>query len=44
MNLTTYFFIGLLVAIIRAFPLGTTYVAVIYTTIKENVQSALIFF
>ena len=41
MNLITYFFIGLLTAIIGALPLGTTNVAVINTTIKENVQSAL---
>jgi len=41
MNLVTYFFLGLLTAIIGALPLGTTNVAVINTTIKENVQSAL---
>ncbi len=41
MNLIIYFFIGLIAAIIGALPLGTTNVAVINTTIKENVQSAL---
>ena len=41
MNLVTYFFLGFLTAIIGALPLGTTNVAVINTTIKENVQSAL---
>ena len=41
MNLASYFFLGLLTAIIGALPLGTTNVAVINTTIKENVQSAL---
>lgn len=41
MNLISYFFLGLLVAIIGALPLGTTNVAVINTTIKENIQSAL---
>ena len=41
MNLVSYFFLGLLVAIIGALPLGTTNVAVINTTIKENIQSAL---
>jgi threonine/homoserine/homoserine lactone efflux protein len=41
MNLITYFFIGLIAAIIGALPLGTTNVAVINTTIKENVKNAL---
>jgi threonine/homoserine/homoserine lactone efflux protein len=41
MNLITYFFLGLIAAIIGALPLGTTNVAVINTTIKENIQSAL---
>lgn len=37
----TYFFLGLIAAIVGALPLGTTNVAVINTTIKENVQNAL---
>lgn len=41
MNLITYFFLGLLTTIVGALPLGTTNVAVINTTIKENIQSAL---
>ena len=41
MNLVSYFFLGLLATIIGALPLGTTNVAVINTTIKENIQSAL---
>lgn len=41
MNLITYFFIGLVAALIGALPLGTTNVAVINTTIKENLQNAL---
>jgi len=41
MNLIIYFFTGLLVAIIGAFPLGTVNVAVINTTVKENISSAL---
>ncbi|NQY29561.1 MAG: LysE family transporter [Flavobacteriaceae bacterium] len=41
MNLILYFFTGLLVAIIGALPLGTVNVAVINTTIKENISSAL---
>ncbi|EDP70831.1 hypothetical protein FBALC1_08728 [Flavobacteriales bacterium ALC-1] len=41
MNTITYFFIGLITAIIGALPLGTTNVVVINTTIKENVQNAL---
>ena len=41
MTLITYFIIGLLAAIIGALPLGTTNVAVINTTIKENIQNAL---
>lgn len=40
MNLLTYFFLGFITAIIGALPLGTTNVAVINTTIKENVKSA----
>ena len=41
MNFILYFFTGLLVAIIGALPLGTVNVAVINTTIKENIASAL---
>ena len=41
MNLIAYLFIGILTAIIGALPLGTTNVAVINTTIKENIQNAL---
>ena len=41
MNWIAYFFIGLLASIVGALPLGTTNVAVINTTIKENVQNAL---
>jgi threonine/homoserine/homoserine lactone efflux protein len=41
MTVITYFFIGLLAAITGALPLGTTNVAVINTTIKENIQNAL---
>jgi len=41
MNLILYFFSGLLVAVIGALPLGTVNVAVINTTIKENLSSAL---
>ena len=41
MNLILHFFTGLLVAIIGALPLGTVNVAVINTTIKENISSAL---
>ncbi len=41
MNFILYFFTGLLVAIIGALPLGTVNVAVINTTIKENISSAL---
>lgn len=36
-----YLFLGFITAIIGALPLGTTNVAVINTTIKENIQSAL---
>lgn len=36
-----YLFLGLITAIVGALPLGTTNVAVINTTIKENIQSAL---
>lgn len=41
MNLIIYLFIGTLTALIGALPLGTTNVAVINTTIKENIQNAL---
>jgi threonine/homoserine/homoserine lactone efflux protein len=41
MNLATYLFLGILTAIIGALPLGTTNVAVINTTIKENIKNAL---
>ncbi|MBV1922552.1 MAG: LysE family transporter [Flavobacteriaceae bacterium] len=41
MNVLLYFFLGLVLAMIGALPLGTTNVAVINTTIKENVQCAL---
>lgn len=41
MSILLYFFIGILAAIIGALPLGTTNVAVINTTIKENLQNAL---
>ena len=41
MTLLLYFFIGILAAIIGALPLGTTNVAVINTTIKENAKSAM---
>ncbi|MFP4847011.1 LysE family transporter [Winogradskyella sp. PE311] len=41
MNILIYFFIGLLAAIVGALPLGTTNVAVINTTIKENIKNAL---
>ncbi|MGK0386205.1 MAG: threonine/homoserine/homoserine lactone efflux protein [Patiriisocius sp.] len=41
MSLITYFFLGFIAAILGALPLGTTNVAVINTTIKENVHSAL---
>jgi len=41
MNFVVYFFLGLMAAIIGALPLGTTNVAVINTTIKDDVQSAL---
>jgi threonine/homoserine/homoserine lactone efflux protein len=41
MNFILYLLIGLLTAIIGALPLGTTNVAVINTTIKENIQNAL---
>ena len=41
MNIIIYSFLGLITAIIGALPLGTTNVAVINTTIKENVQSAM---
>ena len=37
----TYFFIGIFTSIIGALPLGTVNVAVINTTIKENVNNAL---
>ena len=41
MNFTLYFITGLLVAIIGALQLGTVNVAVINTTIKENISNAL---
>jgi arginine exporter protein ArgO len=41
MKLITYFFLGLIAAILGALPLGTTNVAVINTTIKENLQNAM---
>ncbi|MDG1384478.1 MAG: hypothetical protein P8P50_02965 [Flavobacteriaceae bacterium] len=41
MTLTTYLFLGFITAILGALPLGTTNVAVMNTTIKENIQSAL---
>ena len=41
MILATYLLLGILTAIIGALPLGTTNVAVINTTIKENIQNAL---
>ena len=41
MSILLYFFIGMIAAILGALPLGTTNVAVINTTIKENVQNAL---
>ena len=41
MTFITYLFLGFITAIIGALPLGTTNVAVINTTIKENIQSAL---
>ena len=41
MNLIIYISIGIVTAMIGALPLGTTNVAVINTTIKENVKSAM---
>jgi len=41
MDFICYFFTGLFVAIIGALPFGTVNVAVINTTIKENISSAL---
>jgi len=41
MDFIFYFFTGLFVAILGALPLGTVNVAVINTTIKENISSAL---
>jgi len=41
MNLITYLFLGLITAVLGALPLGTTNVAVINTTIKENIHNAL---
>jgi len=41
MNIVIYFTIGFTAAVLGALPLGTTNVAVINTTIKEDVQSAL---
>jgi threonine/homoserine/homoserine lactone efflux protein len=40
-NIIIYFFLGLFAAVLGALPLGTTNVAVINTTIKENIQNAL---
>jgi len=40
MTIIVYLFLGVLTATIGALPLGTTNVAVINTTIKENVHSA----
>lgn len=41
MTLLTYLLLGFITSIIGALPLGTTNVAVINTTIKENIQNAL---
>lgn len=41
MNIIIYFFLGLITAIVGALPLGTTNIAVVNTTIKENIQNAL---
>ncbi|KPM32079.1 Hypothetical protein I595_1728 [Croceitalea dokdonensis DOKDO 023] len=41
MTFISYFLIGLAAALIGALPLGTTNVAVINTTIKENLQNAM---
>jgi len=41
MNLIVYLFLGLITAVLGALPLGTTNVAVINTTIKENIHNAL---
>ena len=41
MNLITYLFLGFVTAVLGALPLGTTNVAVINTTIKENIHNAL---
>ena len=41
MNLIYYLILGFLTAILGALPLGTTNVAVINTTLKETIQSAL---
>ncbi len=41
MTFITYLFLGFVTAVIGALPLGTTNVAVINTTIKENIQNAL---
>ena len=41
MQFITYFFVGLTASIIGALPLGTVNVAVINTTIKENIENAL---
>ena len=40
MNLITYLFLGFITAVIGALPLGTTNIAVINTTIKENIRNA----
>ncbi len=41
MNVVMYLFLGFITAVIGALPLGTTNVAVINTTIKENLKNAL---
>ncbi len=41
MDYLIYLFLGLIFAILGALPLGTTNVAVINTTIKENLQNAM---
>jgi len=41
MNFIYYLTLGFLTAILGALPLGTTNVAIINTTLKETIQSAL---
>ena len=41
MDLIVYLFLGFITAVLGALPLGTTNVAVINTTIKENIHNAL---